>query len=91
MAELLSASRTPGENDAHDLIFKSVCEITAWAIWKWRNEILHAAPEEVDKSRLDNLFPGIQRTSALWIGSRSSSFRLNLDSWCSNPVDALCN
>ncbi|KAJ9562981.1 hypothetical protein OSB04_008141 [Centaurea solstitialis] len=50
--------------------FDSICMTVIWCIWSWRNRILHCDDLHVRRKMLEDLFPGIQRLSALWISSR---------------------
>ncbi|GJW91452.1 RNA-directed DNA polymerase, eukaryota, reverse transcriptase zinc-binding domain protein [Tanacetum coccineum] len=49
----------PFENKWVAKCFHRVCYIVLWAIWHWRNRILHASPLDVDSVRQEDIFPSI--------------------------------
>ncbi|KAJ9553924.1 hypothetical protein OSB04_017969 [Centaurea solstitialis] len=69
-------------------IFKDVCYIALWSIWRWRNSIWKADEANAIKARAEDVFPGIMRQSALWISSRRTR-PLILDSWSSCPWNSV--
>ena len=69
-------------------VFKSVCGVASWAIWRWRNDIAHAEIEERVKLKNMDIFPEIQRITALWFDSCCPTCNVNLDSWCIMPTEA---
>nr|GEV78306.1 hypothetical protein [Tanacetum cinerariifolium] len=41
--------------------------ITLWAIWNWKNRLIHATGDDIETIKNDDIFPGIQRMAKLWI------------------------
>ena len=72
-----------------DLLFKSICGITTWAIWKWRNRVVHADIGLKEKVKNGDIFPEIQRISALWFDNRCVNCNFKFDKWISSPLEAL--
>nr|GEU48056.1 reverse transcriptase domain, reverse transcriptase zinc-binding domain protein [Tanacetum cinerariifolium] len=65
-----------GESVNHYLLICPKCGI--WAVWNWRNKLVHAPLDDRAKVREDDIFPSIQRLSKTWISARSnipSSYR----------------
>ncbi|KAJ9560034.1 hypothetical protein OSB04_005194 [Centaurea solstitialis] len=59
--------------------FGAICMVTLWCIWNWRNRILHAeSPRVLEALDHEDLFPQIQRLSALWAFHRGRSGTLFL-------------
>ncbi|KAJ9541443.1 hypothetical protein OSB04_027949 [Centaurea solstitialis] len=51
--------------------FDSICMVALWCIWNWRNRILHCEDiQQSEKLMHEDLFPFVQRQSALWIFNR---------------------
>ena len=69
--------------------FTASCAAALWMIWKWRNRILFAGSSEVDRIKVDDIFPHIQKMVAMWVKNRKPNTRLDLDKWCINPLEAL--
>ncbi|GJW58352.1 RNA-directed DNA polymerase, eukaryota, reverse transcriptase zinc-binding domain protein [Tanacetum coccineum] len=68
--------------------FHEVCYVMLWAIWHWRNRILHASPHDVDSVRQEDIFPSIQRLSLIWISNICSRTNRQWCGWVSNPRGA---
>ncbi|GJR55967.1 hypothetical protein Tco_1406488 [Tanacetum coccineum] len=68
--------------------FHGVCYVVLWAIWHWRNRILHAFPLDVDSVRQEDIFPSIQWLYLLWISNRCPHTNRQWCGWVSNPQGA---
>ncbi|GJV48522.1 RNA-directed DNA polymerase, eukaryota, reverse transcriptase zinc-binding domain protein, partial [Tanacetum coccineum] len=68
--------------------FHGVCYVALWAIWHWRNRILHASADDVDSVRQEDIFPSIQRLSLLWISNRCPRTNCQWCEWVLNPRGA---
>ncbi|GJZ96126.1 putative reverse transcriptase domain-containing protein [Tanacetum coccineum] len=42
-----------------------VFHITIWAIWNWRNRLIHATGDDIDSIKMEDIFPSIQRMAKL--------------------------
>ncbi|GJT02473.1 hypothetical protein Tco_0823642 [Tanacetum coccineum] len=49
------------KNDAIGVFYYSL-----WAIWKWRNKIVNAMPEEIARTKDEDIFPSIQSSAPLF-------------------------
>lgn len=67
-------------------IFQGVCYVLFWSLWKWRNKILHAPSQEIEKATNDDIFPSVQNLSFLWVSNRCKHFNYSWSSWVSNPL-----
>ncbi|KAJ9559906.1 hypothetical protein OSB04_005066 [Centaurea solstitialis] len=74
-----------GTNRKLRVVFSSVCAITLWQIWRWRNSILFATDDAIIRKRSQDPFPSIQILSKLWIGSRNKKWQMNLSNWITAP------
>lgn len=70
-------------------LFTLTCSAVLWFIWSWRNRIHHADDERAGKIKLEDPFPSVQRTVALWVQFRGKKRGLCLDRWCQNPMSAI--
>ena len=88
VASLNNLVHDPTKKSFLNRVFNSVCGVTSWAIWRWRNDIAHAEIEERVKLKNMDIFQGIQRITALWFDNRCPTCNVNLDSWCIMPIEA---
>nr|GEY53847.1 hypothetical protein [Tanacetum cinerariifolium] len=68
-------------------IIHGVFQCSLWAIWKWRNKLVNAKIEDVEKIREEDIFPSIQCLSKSWISARFSKGVAAWDRWVSRPFD----
>ncbi|PWA93650.1 RNA-directed DNA polymerase, eukaryota, Reverse transcriptase zinc-binding domain protein [Artemisia annua] len=66
-------------------IFHGVCLVTLWAVWSWRNRVVHALNECKQKIRNEDIFSQIQILSFLWISNRCKLIGFNWSIWVNNP------
>ncbi|GKG01193.1 hypothetical protein Tco_0305898, partial [Tanacetum coccineum] len=65
-------------------ILHGVVQMAFWVIWSWRNRVVNAPLDKVDKFKGEDVFPSIQRLSHMWISSRSTTKkRANWTCWTS--------
>ncbi|GKC54885.1 RNA-directed DNA polymerase, eukaryota, reverse transcriptase zinc-binding domain protein [Tanacetum coccineum] len=76
-----------GESVNHCLLICPKCSI--WAVWNWRNKLVHAPLDDRAKVREDDIFPSIQRLSKTWISARSNIPSSYWSVWISNPRSLL--
>ncbi|GJZ94121.1 2-methylene-furan-3-one reductase-like protein [Tanacetum coccineum] len=57
-------------------------------IWKWRNKLVNAKPDDASSVRDEDIFPSIQRLSKSWISALFSKGAAAWDNWISRPFDA---
>ncbi|GKD42619.1 reverse transcriptase domain, reverse transcriptase zinc-binding domain protein [Tanacetum coccineum] len=62
-----------------------VCYVLLWSIWKWRNKILHATHDELEKANHEDIFSSVHTLSLLWLKNRSACSSLNWDNWVQKP------
>ncbi|GJY01715.1 hypothetical protein Tco_0359867, partial [Tanacetum coccineum] len=70
-------------------ILQAVYKCVLSSIWKWRNTLVNASPDLVDKVRFHDVFPSIQQASKLWISFRAYSSYARWSSWLSNPQEVI--
>ncbi|GJS54147.1 hypothetical protein Tco_0627509 [Tanacetum coccineum] len=56
-------------------------QISLWAIWSWKNRIIHATGTDIESAKNEDIFPRIQRIAKLWISARICS-KLKTDWVC---------
>ncbi|GKF51880.1 hypothetical protein Tco_0148347, partial [Tanacetum coccineum] len=72
-------------------VLHGVFRITIWVLWNWRNRVVNAHLDLIDKIKEEDIFPSIQRLSLLWISARISAKKMtNWVSWTSKPFDIFC-
>nr|GEY18216.1 hypothetical protein [Tanacetum cinerariifolium] len=65
-----------------------VFHITIWAIWNWRNHLIHAIGDDIDSIKMEDIFPSIQRMAKLWMSTRiSSKLKTDWNCWVARPFD----
>nr|GEU79040.1 RNA-directed DNA polymerase, eukaryota, reverse transcriptase zinc-binding domain protein [Tanacetum cinerariifolium] len=62
-----------------------VCFITMWAVWTWRNKIVHSKVEDKLAAIGEDIFTLIQSNALLWISNTFSKGNFNLNVWITNP------
>ncbi|GKA54164.1 hypothetical protein Tco_0753113 [Tanacetum coccineum] len=60
-----------------------------WAIWKWRNKLVHASLDDRPKALQEDIFSSIQRLSKIWILARCKIPICNWSCWIMNPRSLL--
>ncbi|GJY20490.1 RNA-directed DNA polymerase, eukaryota, reverse transcriptase zinc-binding domain protein [Tanacetum coccineum] len=69
-------------------VIDGVFQITLWAIWNWRNRLIHASGDDIYLIKNDDIFPGIQRMSKLWMYARiRSDLKMDWNCWVTMPFD----
>ncbi|GKA61714.1 RNA-directed DNA polymerase, eukaryota, reverse transcriptase zinc-binding domain protein [Tanacetum coccineum] len=69
-------------------VHHDVFQIALWILWNWRNRVVHAPINMIDKCKEEDVFPSIQRISHLWISSCiSAKKKANLACWTSRPFE----
>ncbi|GKE97480.1 hypothetical protein Tco_0020831, partial [Tanacetum coccineum] len=65
-----------------------VFQITLWAIWNWRNRLIHATGEDIESIKMEDIFPSIQRMAKLWMSARiSSKLKTDWNCWVARSFD----
>nr|GEU97711.1 RNA-directed DNA polymerase, eukaryota, reverse transcriptase zinc-binding domain protein [Tanacetum cinerariifolium] len=72
-------------------VIHGVFQCGLWAIWKWRNKLVHASLDDRFKVFQEDIFPSIQRLSKVWISARCKILTRNLGCWISNPRSLLAS
>ncbi|PWA70220.1 hypothetical protein CTI12_AA290670 [Artemisia annua] len=83
--DMVVDSKTFLNNKWKNKIFHGVCLVAMWAIWRWRNNIVHAYAEDRPKIRDVDVFPSIQSLSLLWISNRCPRIEFDWSRWVSSP------
>ncbi|PWA87350.1 reverse transcriptase domain, Reverse transcriptase zinc-binding domain protein [Artemisia annua] len=81
-------NRLPFNNKSVVKALFGVCYVLLWSNWKWRNKILHANPDELQKAKHEDIFPSVHMLSLFWLKKRSACSSLNWDNWVSKPYIA---
>ena len=68
-------------------IYEVVYMVNLWAIWQWRNRILHADVSSLDKHRGEDIFPDLQRISIQWLGVRHNKINMDVHVWIRSPIN----
>ena len=63
--------------------------VNLWAIWQWRNRILHADVLSLDKHRGEDIFPALQRISIQWLGVRDNKINVDVQVWIRSPINVV--
>nr|GEV79664.1 RNA-directed DNA polymerase, eukaryota, reverse transcriptase zinc-binding domain protein [Tanacetum cinerariifolium] len=44
-------------------------QVTLWAFWNWRNQLIHAVRDDIIKIKNEDIFTSIQHTTKLWMSA----------------------
>ncbi|PWA59031.1 RNA-directed DNA polymerase, eukaryota, Reverse transcriptase zinc-binding domain protein [Artemisia annua] len=66
-------------------ICHGVSLVVLWAIWRWRNRIIHTVSDSRQAVIDEDIFPQIQILSFLWISNRCKRLGFNWSTWISCP------
>ncbi|PWA46879.1 RNA-directed DNA polymerase, eukaryota, Reverse transcriptase zinc-binding domain protein [Artemisia annua] len=66
-------------------VFQGVCFVRMWAVWKWRNKMVHSRVEDKLVVGSEDIFALIQSNILLWISNRFPKGKFNLKAWITNP------
>lgn len=65
-----------------------VFQISLWAIWNWRNRIIHATGDDLESTKNEDIFPGIQRKAKKWMSARiCPKMKIDWNCWIDRPLD----
>ncbi|GJU28730.1 putative RNA-directed DNA polymerase [Tanacetum coccineum] len=78
-----------GYNARTNKVLQGVLYCSIWSIWNWRNRIVNADPNHVDRVLDEDIFASIQRVSKIWISGRVKSLDANWSSWIPKPFDIM--
>lgn len=70
-------------------VFTGSCYILLWAIWKWRNQIIHADGDDLERAKQFDVFTYTQRLSLLCISNWSPHLAVDWSGWIANPVSII--
>ncbi|GKF03569.1 RNA-directed DNA polymerase, eukaryota, reverse transcriptase zinc-binding domain protein [Tanacetum coccineum] len=57
-------------------VLHGVFQITVWVLWNWRNRVVNAQLDLINKLKEEDVFPSIQRVYLLWISARISATKM---------------
>ncbi|GJZ74573.1 RNA-directed DNA polymerase, eukaryota, reverse transcriptase zinc-binding domain protein [Tanacetum coccineum] len=67
---LMSSPSIPGLCKTGTKVFRGVCSVALWLIWKWRNAAYLSSPESREAIITSDPFAQIQKLALLWISHR---------------------
>ncbi|GJY98586.1 RNA-directed DNA polymerase, eukaryota, reverse transcriptase zinc-binding domain protein [Tanacetum coccineum] len=62
-------------------------------VWRknWRNRLIHALGDDINSIKNEDIFPGIQRMTKLWMSARiCSKLKMDWNCWVTRPFELFC-